>query len=157
MKIPPEISPPLSEKKKKSKNDFDVILLFFLDSSAWCFSTFVPEQQSVKKWKWKENIVKKKLVVPQKQNIPEDKERKKKFIQKMKRRIIINKHDNCNQFLNSYDKNRKCWGLIWFAKLELNLFLWKRKEKSTSHKKTKKLKLTSKWICRFFWQKFHWS
>jgi len=54
--------------------------------------------------------VKKKLVVPQKQNIPEDKERKKKFIQKMKRRIIINKHDNCNQFLNSYGKNRK--GLV---------------------------------------------
>ena len=39
---------------------------------------------------------------------------------------------------------------VWFAKLELNLFLWKRKEKSTSHKKTKKLKLTFKWICRFF-------
>ena len=56
--------------------------------------------------------MKKKLVVPRKQNknIPEDKERKKKkFIQKMKRRIIINKHDNCNQFLNSYDKNRKCF------------------------------------------------
>ena len=35
--------------------------------------------------------------------------KKKKFIQKMKRRIIINKHDNCNQFLNSYDKNRTCF------------------------------------------------
>ena len=37
------------------------------------------------------------------------KKERNKFIQKMKRRIIINKHDNCNQFLNSYDKNRKCF------------------------------------------------
>ena len=70
----------------------------------------------------------KKLVVPRKQNknIPEDKERKK-FIQKMKRRIIINKHDNCNQFLNSYDKNRKCLSLI--CKTRIKSFSMKKKRK----------------------------
>ena len=90
----------------------------------------MPEQQSVKKnEKEKENIVKKKLVVPRKQNknIPEDKKERKKFIQKMKRRIIINKHDNCNQFLNSYDKNRKCLSLI--CKIRIKSFSMKKKRK----------------------------
>lgn len=45
----------------------------------------------------------------------------------MKRRIIINKHDNCNQFLNSYDKNRKCLGLI--CKTRIKSFSMKKKRK----------------------------
>ena len=74
--------------------------------------------------------------MPRKQNknIPEDKERKKKdYPKKMKRRIIINKHDNCNQFLNSYDKNGKVLSLI--CKTRIKSFSMKKK--SISHKKTK--------------------
>jgi len=79
--------------------------------------------------KMKRKYREKKLVVPRKQNknIPEDKKERKKFIQKMKRRIIINKHDNCNQFLNSYDKNRKCLSLI--CKTRIKSFSMKKKRK----------------------------